>query len=313
MSNQITEAFVKQFGSNVYHLSQQKNSRLSPYVRNESQHGSKKFFDRLGSVTAQRKVSRHGDTPLTSTPHSRRMVSLADYEHADLIDEVDKIKILIDPTSAYAMAFAMAFGRAMDNEIIDNASGNAYSGEEGTTAVPFPDAQRLAAVDGVATTGVNLNIQTLRLCKAKFDVADVDESIPRYFAYTSSQLQALLGTTQVTSSDFNTVKALVQGEIDTFLGFKFIRTQLLKTTSASYTYDINTGVIPTGSSGTLAAGARICLAWAQDGLILSKGIDPKTRVGERADKSYSAQVFMNMSIGATRMEEVKVVEVLCKE
>jgi hypothetical protein len=37
----------------------------------------------------------------------------------------------------------------------------------------------------------------------------------------------LLGTTQVTSSDFNTVKALVQGSVDSFMGFKFISSNRL--------------------------------------------------------------------------------------
>src|SRR3989304_4440327 len=111
MSFEITEAFVKQFNSTVYHLSQQKGSRLMGLVRQETQKGKEQYFDRIGQVVAQKKVSRHSDTPLIDTPHSRRRVTLVDYEHADLVDDADKIKMLIDPTSDYAQAFMWAFGR----------------------------------------------------------------------------------------------------------------------------------------------------------------------------------------------------------
>ena len=97
MSTQITEAFVKQFNSNVFHLSQQKGSRLRGLVRQESQNGKSQFFDIIGSVTAQKHTTRHGDTPLIDTPHSRRRVTLSSYKHADLVDDSDKIKLLIDP------------------------------------------------------------------------------------------------------------------------------------------------------------------------------------------------------------------------
>ena len=64
-----------------------------------------------------KRTTRHGDTPQIDT-HSRRRVSLVDYEYADLIDNQDKIRTLIDPTSSYALAAAYALGRAQDDEII---------------------------------------------------------------------------------------------------------------------------------------------------------------------------------------------------
>ena len=57
------------------------------------------------------------------TPHSRRMVTMADYEYADLIDDQDKIRLLVDPTSTYARAAASAMGRAIDDVIIAAAIG----------------------------------------------------------------------------------------------------------------------------------------------------------------------------------------------
>jgi len=311
MSSEITTAFVKQFSANVFHLSQQKGSRLAPLVRNESQRGKSAFYDRIGAVTAQKRVSRHADTPQIDTPHSRRRVTLVDYEWADLIDDADKLRMLIDPTSDYAQAAMWALGRAKDDVIIENALGNAYGGEEGASTVTLAAANKVAAFDGTATTGTNLNIKTLRKVKETFDANDVDESIPRYIAIGSSQLQALLGETAIQSADYNTVKALVQGEIDTFLGFKFIRTERLATLVGSFGYNKDTGAVESGE--TFAAGARRCFAWAQDGLLLATAKDVTGKISERADKSYSTQVYACMGIGATRMEENKVVEILCNE
>ena len=313
MSTQVTTAFVKQFNANIFHLSQQKGSRLRGAVRNVSQKGKSQFFDRLGSVTATKKVSRHGDTPLIDTPHSRRRVTLSDYEHADLIDDADKVKMLIDPASDYAMAFMFAFGRAMDDEIIAAALGNAYGGEEGATTVSLATTQKVAAHDGTTTTGVNLNVRTLRKVKEKFDSNDVDESIPRYMAIGSSQLQSLLAETEVTSSDYANVKALVMGDVDSFLGFKFIRTERLAVSASNITYTVTDGTVGAGSGTITAANSRRCIAWAKDGLLLSIGSDIKSRISERDDKSYSTQVFMKMCIGSTRLEEEKVVEVICSE
>lgn len=312
MSSEVTEHFVKQFSANVFHLSQQKGSRLRPAVRNESQVGKSAFYDRIGAVTAQKRVSRHSDTPQLDTPHSRRRVTLVDYEWADLIDDADKIRMLNDPTSDYAQAAMMAMGRAMDDEIIEQAFGSASAGEEGGTSVALSNSEKRAAHDGSATADVNLNVKTLRAAKEYFDSNDVDESIPRYAAIGSSQLKSLLGETEVSSSDFNTIKALVQGELDTFLGFKFIRIERLLSTAASTTYNINDGTVGAGT-GAAAAGSKRCMFWAMDGLLLSVGQDMKARISERDDKSYSTQVYASMGIGSVRMEEAKFLEVICDE
>jgi hypothetical protein len=309
MSSQITTAFVKQYSDMLFHLSQQKGSRLRPYVRVEMQKGESKFYERLGEVTAVQRLSRHEDTPQIDTPHSRRRVTLVDYVFADLIDDEDKIRTLINPESPYLQAQAWAHGRAMDDVIIAAALGNAYSGVDGGTTVTLPNTQKLASV--AASAGANLNVQALRRAKQKLDEQDVDPSIPRYCALNASALQSLLSETAVTSSDFNTVKALVQGELDTFLGFKFIRTERLLARSGALSFDTTTGAV--GSGGGDANGYERIFCWAQDGLLLSVGKDILTKIDERSDKNYATQVYSKMSIGATRLEEEKVVEILCAQ
>lgn len=294
MSNQITTAFVQQYSSNVQMLSQQMGSYLRGAVDVESVVGKNAFFDQVGKTTAQLRTSRHADTPQIDTPHSRRRVSLADYEWADLIDNADKVRLLIDPTSSYAKAAAAAMGRAMDDVVIAALGGTAFAGETGSTSVPLSAGQKpfSASQPNDATGG--LSIAKLLEAKKVLDLADVDPSLQRYFLCGPNQISNLLGTTQITSSDFNTVKALAQGQLDSFLGFKFIVSNRLKF-DATNTDD------------------RLCYAFTQDAIKLAVGQDVLARIDERADKSYSTQVYYAMSIGATRMEEEKVVEIACDE
>ena len=286
MSSQITTAFVQQYSNNVQMLSQQKGSLLRNAVDAETIVGKNAFFEQVGQATAQKRASRHSDTPQIDTPHQRRRCSLVDYEYADLIDKQDQVRTLIDPTSSYAQAAACALGRAMDDEIISAISGNAFSGETGSTTVALPSAQKIteSGTDG-------LTIAKLRNAKELFDSASVDPSIPRYLVVGPKQISDLLGTTQVTSSDFNTVKALANGEINSFLGFNFITSNRL----------------------SIASSKRLCLAFAMDGVKLALGQDIMTRIDERSDKGYATQVYVCMTMGATRMEEEEVVTVEAHE
>ena len=286
MSNQITTAFVQQYSNNVAMLSQQKGSLLRAAVDVESVVGKNAFFDQIGSATAVKRVSRHASTPQIDTPHARRRVSLVDYEYADIIDNQDKIRTLIDPTSSYAQAAAMALGRAMDDEIISAISGTAFTGETGSTSTVLPSAQKITE----SSTG-GLTIAKLRNAKEIMDSASVDPSIARYIIVGPKQISDLLGTTEVTSSDFNTVKALSNGEINSFLGFNFIVSNRL----------------------SIASNKRLCLAYAMDGVKLALGQDLMSRIDELPTKGYATQVYNCMSIGATRMEEEKVVTIEAHE
>jgi len=286
MSTQITTAFVNQFSANVQMLSQQMGSLLRNAVDTESVNGEKAFFDQVGQAAAVLRTSRHQDTPLVETPHTRRMVTMSDYEYADLIDDSDKVRLLVDPTSTYSRAAAAAMGRAMDDVIISAALGSSQTGKDGSTTTALPAGQK------IAHGSAGLTIAKLVSAKELLDAASVDPSIPRHIIVSPKQVSDLLNNTTVTSSDFNTVKALAQGEVSSFVGFNFIVSNRLNT-------DANSN--------------RQVIAFAQDGLKLAVGKEPAARIDERADKSYSTQVYYCQTIGSTRMEESKVVEIACTE
>lgn len=294
MSIQITTAFVQQYRANVEHLVQQKGSRLRPLVRTESQNAEFDFYDRIGATSAQEVTGRHQDTPLINVPHDRRRVSLRDFDWADLIDRTDRIRMLIDPTSPYSQNAAYALGRKMDEVILDAAFGSVYTGKTGSSTVSFPSTQQVAVdyVESGAAANSGLTIAKLRKAKEIMDKNEVDPTERRYIALTAKQVTDLLKTTEVSSADYNTVRALVQGEINSFMGFEFVRTELVRTNASSH---------------------RRCVAWAQSGLLLAVGADITVDIGPRRDKRNSTQVYVSASFGATRMEEEKVVELICAE
>lgn len=285
MSDQITTAFVQQYKGTLYNLVQQKGSRLREAVTVEAVNGEFGYFDQIGATAAVERTSRHSDSPLVNTPHSRRQVTMRDFEWGDLIDNPDKVRLLIDPSSTYLQSAMWALGRKVDDILIDAALGSAKTGKAGATSVPLPAGQKVAA----SATGLNLT--KLLAAKETLDKNDVDPDDPRFIAVTAKQVTDLLNTTEIKSSDYNTVKALAQGEVDSFLGFKFIRVQRV----------------------TAVSNVRQCIAWAKSGLLLALGADIKGRVIERPDKSFSVYAYASLSCGATRMEEEKVVQVDCQE
>jgi hypothetical protein len=295
MSFTITENMVQQFGNNFRILGQQKAARLRPFVQDEGHiTGTAKSVERLGKSDAIQLTSRHADTQYVQTLHSRRWLDLQDWAWADLVDEMDKIKMLADPTSPYVSLAVASLNRAQDDIIIAAARGAARAGTGPTaTTVPLPAGQK------IAEGGAGLTMAKLLAAKEILDAAEVDIELDmdgqgmagRVIAVSSRQLTNLYGTTEIKSIDYNTVKALAQGEIDTFLGFKFIRSERLAKTGTT----------------------RFCVAWAKGCIAFGSGMDQKTSIDPLPGKNYSTQVYARESIGAVRVEDEGVVEIGCFE
>lgn len=290
----IDTAFVRQFGSTVEFLAQQKGTRLRRAIGNQERLKAEfAFFDQIGPTSAVRTATRNADSPLIKTDHQRRRVGMVNVEWGDLIDDFDRVRMLIDPTSPTAQNAGFAVGREMDLIIIESFFGDAATGKEGNTTVSFPAGQQVAVNFGAAAN-TGLTIAKLREARRRLLAANVDPQAdgPFYIGVNATALDDLLGTTEVTSADFNTVRALVNGEINSFLGFNFIHTELLLTDANAY---------------------RRLPVWAANGMGLAMGIEPTARIAERADKRFSTYVYWSMVMGAVRLEEVKVVEIKIDE
>lgn len=296
MSWSVDTSFVQSYHNKLDMIFQQRGSRLRNTVTVVTQNSEYDYHDRIGTATAQVMSERHGDTPFNSIDHTRRRNQIVGYNSNELFDNQDKLRMIVDPKNAYAQSQAYALGRQMDSAIITAASGTAYTGKTGFTSQAFDTTNQRVAVDFVesgATATSNLTIGKLREARRKLLVNEaIMDGEKVYFILSTSQEMSLLRTTEATSADYNTVKALVNGEINTFMGFTFVRTELL-----------------TEESGNV----RVCLAYPQSAILLGVAEELKVRISERADKNYSAQVYSEATFGATRLWEEKVVEIRCDE
>ena len=326
MSVNVTTSFVKQFSANVQLLVQQMGSRLRNTVTLETgKVGEEVFMDRIESVAAQRVNTRHADSPLMSTPHDRRKVTPSDFDWGDMIDNPDKLRMLIDPASAYSANASMAMGRAMDETIISALVGTAKSdASDGTsnadTSVALPSSQKIAinankyGVEGSSESG-NQGLTVGKLIEARkilgandADDYDVNGNSNLFLVVNSSQLANLLKKTVVASADYNEIRALVAGDLNQYMGFNIIRTELIPKkggthSSGSFTYD------PTDQENS--GDPEHCIAYHRRGIGLCIWEDIVARISERPDKRFSQYIYYRMTLGATRLEEKRVVQISC--
>ena len=290
----IPNHFTTQFDSNWKHLVQQKNSKLKEYVTLDSIEGKEKSYNQLDATSMTQITDRSRDTRITNQAMAKRWIRPQQYDCAKLVDEFDEqfLGEVVLPTSPIIQSHAAAYARTCDSIIIGALGGTAYTGTTGTTATVLPAGQKIAAnyVESGAVANSGLTIAKLRAAKFLFDSNEVDEEEERIMVVSAKQLQDLLRTVEATSADYNSVRALVDGTLNTFMGFKFRRSQQLP----------------------LAVDIRSCFAYVKSGVILAeRGL--KTMMDVRPDLSHSLQIRSVASLAAVRMEEKKVVEIACDE
>lgn len=318
MSVQVNTAFVQQYSTNIAMLLQQQGSRLRNAVQNQSFVGmAASMVEQFGNVSPVRNQSRHSDTPLISTPHDKRWVYPNDYDWADLIDDQDRLRMLIDPAGPYTQAGVMAMGRAMDDEIIAGFFGSNNTGQTGATATGTlyaynSNSQSVAATTGAAAA-TGLNIAKLRAAKKILLQADVDvDNDELYMAITAQQHDNLLNEAQAISLDYNTRPVLVDGKISSFMGFNFIHSERIPG-AANFNTAINTGLASADSDGSYVTGSRWMVPfWAKSGMALGMWNDVKASVDKRADKRNSWQVYVTGTFGGARLEEKRCGIINCK-
>ncbi len=287
MSNQITTGFVRSYSADVQHLLQTQGSMLRNYVMWDTYTGDGgRAVNQIGTVAAVKRVTRHADTPVVETPHAARWVDPVDYELADLIDSQDKLRMLFDPAGPYQKAQAMALGRALDQEILGAMFATAKTGPHGGSTEAFLTATYQIAAGGTSMTVAKLRTARRLLMAAK-NRLDIDQP---YIAITAAEHDALLNEPQVTSGDYNRTLVMVDGRVQRFLGFEFVHLEEILVDGA---------------------GAKRCPCWVKSGVHGGMWNDINSRISERDDKSYSTQVYSKGTFGATRLEQGKVVEILC--
>ncbi len=310
MSFQVTEAFITQFQDTFHVQAQQQMSRLERFTRRYpgTVVGESFTIDVLSPTTADVNRPRDSDLQYANMAQQRRFADMIDAEKAEFLSSMDKLKLLIEPVNQYSRNLINAINRQKDITIINNMLGSVRTR---TSTVALPAAQIIAA------GGTALTVAKLRQAKVLLDEAEMDDSdffeqtgvhmgapqdkpfgnvsAPAYcIAVSTKMLDGLLADTTVTSQDYNVVKALVNGAINTFMGFFFIR---LPTTSLPYV------------SGTTT---RTCVAWAPRAVEYGVGKEADAQI-ERIPQKNGWQALASASFGAARAEDSGVVSIACIE
>jgi hypothetical protein len=205
MAVSISNAFVTLFDTEVKQA-YQADAVLRNTVRlRTGVTASTHKFPKIGSGVAQVRVPQTDVTPLNVT-YSQATVTLTDYIAAEYSDIFNQAKVNFDERQELVQVVAKAIGRRSDQMIIDALAASSTS---------------LTVATSIGGSATNLNMAKLREAARLLNTANVPAE-DRYILIHASQLSSLLSETSVTSSDFNTVKALVQGDITTFMGFNFI-------------------------------------------------------------------------------------------
>jgi hypothetical protein len=286
MADTQSAVYAQAYAANIMQLAQQKFSKLMPIVYMKPNVKGKVFYqDQIGEWSMETKGGRNVQTPNNDPNMGRRMGTMVDYHDNRMLDRGDELRMLSDPRSAYTIAAAQSLGRKIDSVIAAQIVGTANYGETGSSTVTL-GTDLISGISHIAGTAGPLVFNTVKTAKRILDLEDV-EMEDRFFVINPYGLEQLLGTTQATSSDYNAIKALVRGEIDTWMGFKWIVSNQLS------------------ASGTTTS----CFAMQRYGLCLAMGSEPLVRTDERSDLSYSWQVYYELNIGAVRLEEARVVKV----
>ncbi len=270
--------YAQAYGQNIMQLAQQKYSKLISTVYVKPNVKGKVFYqDQIGQWAMEVKGSRNTQTPNNDPSLARRQGVMIDYHDNRLLDRGDELKTISDPRSAYTIAAAQSLGRKIDEAIITAAITTANTGETGTTTVTQGNI--------ILATAASMTLARVIAVKAQLDAQDVDME-DRTFVITPAALDNLLNTTAATSSDYNSVKALIRGEINTWMGFNWIMSTRIAAVS----------------SATL-----IGIAYQKYGICAAMASEPMVRTDERTDLSYSWQVYYELNMGAVRLEENRVV------
>lgn len=299
----LSTIMVRQYHDNITHLLEQKGGTVKNLVRNESQSSEKQFYEQIGSIQAEPVTTRFAESPQANTSFDRRMVTIAPYHVGDFIDKFERVQTLADPSSAIVQNFVKALQREADRIAYQAMFGVAYTGKEGTTSETYSTDLSSAGgpVIGVDFGAANAALTIAKLIEAGRAATalfwDPDEQM--HLLYNAAGRADLLNTTQVTSSDYNSVKALVSGQVTGFMGFEF---------------HVWEGYVLLGTNvmrGTGGGSEVVDMfpVFTKGSVLFATGIEIETEITRRADRSFHWYAYARAMYGATRMEANRVLKI----
>jgi hypothetical protein len=277
MAQSITNAFVTLFDEEVKQAYQGEALLRGTMRTRSGVQGNTVKFPKIGKGVATVRVPQTDVTPLNVT-YSQVTATMTDYIAAEYSDIFHQSHVNFDERRELVQVVSKSIARRMDQLCID-----------ALDAASSPS----TVATGVGGAASNMNIEKLRAAAKAMN----DNNVPaegRHLLMHSSQLDALLGETEITSSDFASVKALVRGEINSFMGFNIITMG-----------DRDEGGVPKPST-------RTCFAWHQDSMGYAESMSQKSEVNYIPEKT-SFLVSSMFSAGAVAIDDEGIVKISCTE
>lgn len=306
----VPEHHVIQFTSNVQAALARQGGLLRGNVGIGTYTGDRsQVVNYLGPIYFQERTTAYQDTKFSDVEHTQRWITGRDFDCAVPVDRLDTLRMIYDPTNPYVDRMREAAARLEDDIITASFYATALSGKQGTTQTAFPTSDVVPFDGGTGITGSQQGMSVAKLRRArrkmKENYVDLRAEKPM-IAVTAAQVDDLLGEVAVGSKDYNAVQPLVDGEVSAFMGFTFVPIQ---------------DVIPTRTASTeLVAGTanaqglvRQCPVWVKSGMHFGSWQDLVITINNRADKNNIKQIHGCMTLGATRVEEGKVLALECAE
>ncbi|CAK8996898.1 Uncharacterized protein SCF082_LOCUS4981 [Durusdinium trenchii] len=274
----------------------QKESRIAVNVDADfafGEQGTGFTSDFIGNSDPSEMDDRFGDLPEGDIEHRRRMGHFVAYDDGKRLgSNWDAARQATDPSNKKMVAMRRGLARKQDAVAYAAIIGTAYTGQTGTGTQTLPAAQKIAVSDHTYNSGGSgdapLTVSKVLLAKEMLDAAEYDG--PRFLACPAKQISHMLTDSQVTSADFNTVKALVAGEIDEWLGFKWLRYE---------------PVSVDGSSDQLIA------AWVGDYIEFRQRVLAPPDMWVRKDKRPHLYGYYQVDMAAVRTADDAVVQIAC--
>ena len=312
MAMNIPVHFVQSYSTNVQMLLQAKGGKLRPYVTLGNYVGmAASPVEQIGQVAATRITNRDGDTSYTQPDDERRWVFPVDYDVAQLISRQDRLRLLIDPTSAYTMNTVTALRRAEDQEILLGFFGTAYTGVNYGTQTAYNTNATTASPPGMqvavgfgAVGSVGMTVAKIKEARRSLRRAHVDLEDARICcAITSSEESQLLAEIQVIHADYNGGKPVLEdGKLVRYLGVDFVCMEFTDATAYPYA---------ASSMQSTDTTINYCPIWVDQGMHLGTWNDVETSVDTLPTKRYATQVYGKGTFGACRIQEKMVHQIAC--
>lgn len=329
----IEEAYVRQYVEGFEQAYQQSVSVFDPLVERDTQKSEFKSWQRIGEAEEMTEdTTRYGDNPTSEIPHDNRRISLRHFELGKYIDPKDLMQVVSDPQNPYSQAMLKSGRRKRDDFIIGKYFDDAFTGKEGATTVPYcaqtsdengttvrigslsagssnpvtATAGRYTLVDGAEgiSVGANFDLTTpaasgmtidklkaMRSAMLRVEAIQQEDILP--CVMTHRQFEDLLGTDEVINADYSTRKNLAEGNVTTFMGYRFINSERLLT----------------GDTGD----ERRCMVFLPRAFKLTLGADLSGNMWKDPSKKNIPYLYFKQSIGGSRMWGEIAGEIRCFE